>query len=59
MKLILALFFQWIEEKQSEGLGLRDFVTLSGMCVKTLITVTALFYTQTESTLNLHHETGK
>lgn len=39
--------------------GCRDFVTLSGMCVNTLIKITAMFYTQTESTMNLHHEKGK
>ena len=55
MKLILAQFFQWIEEREVKVWG-WDFVLLAGMCVNTLIKFSVLFNIQTESTMNLHHE---
>ena len=36
-----------------------NFVSLSGMCVNTLIKFSVLFYIQAESSMNLLHEKGK
>ena len=58
MKLILAQFFQWIEEREVKVWGWY-FVLLAGMCVNTLIKFSVLFNIQAESTMNLHHEQGK
>ena len=55
MKLILAQFFQWIEEREVKVWGWY-FVLLAGMCVNTLIKFSVLFNIQAESTMNLHHE---